>query len=314
MTNRQLTVHNASVTTMTVEVKTLTIGARQVTQGIFKQLIKEDLVAEDGTLNGVPWGHVTWHPDGCSGSDHWHVVWQAGEELRRATVDKECRFMPLQGAVVDNFAAVWLAAEARGETCGQGAIRLGSGVPDGGLRSVYITTEVSRAHNVTLHAYPGPAAAAVADARHRMGSAEKSLTKPLEANEVPHAWGAHASLYGLLKRSLDNCEVAPNPSLTGISVTTSDDDLRSEIKAGEARILQMLRSQRGYHLAAFESARDALPKSLANLDTDNTARGLSWDEAQKACEDMVREEAQRRLRHVAVRAQLAELPQLFIGG
>jgi len=63
MTTKQLTVNNATVTTMAVEVKTLTIGARQVTQGIFKQLIEEPLIAEDGTLNGVPWGHVTWHPD-----------------------------------------------------------------------------------------------------------------------------------------------------------------------------------------------------------------------------------------------------------
>jgi hypothetical protein len=84
---KKLTVHNASVTTMSVEVKTLTIGARQVTQGIFKQLIEEPLIAEDGTLNGVPWGRVTWHPDKCDGSrEHWHIVWQRGSELRRARV------------------------------------------------------------------------------------------------------------------------------------------------------------------------------------------------------------------------------------
>lgn len=87
--SKRLTVHNASVTTMSVEVKTLTIGARQVTQGIFRQLIEEPLIAEDGTLNGVPWGHVTWHPDRCDDAKtkHWHVVWQKGDELRRSWID-----------------------------------------------------------------------------------------------------------------------------------------------------------------------------------------------------------------------------------
>lgn len=87
-TNKQLTVHNASVTTMAVEVKTIKIDNRQVTQGIFRQLIEEPLIAEDGTLNGVPWGHVTWHPERCDDSKrrHWHIVWQRGSELRRAWV------------------------------------------------------------------------------------------------------------------------------------------------------------------------------------------------------------------------------------
>lgn len=93
--NKQLTVQNASVTTMTVEVKTLTIGARQVTQGIFRQLIDEPLIAKDGTLNGVPWGHVTWHPDKCDRDpEHWHSVWQNGTELRRSTVASTPRFDP----------------------------------------------------------------------------------------------------------------------------------------------------------------------------------------------------------------------------
>lgn len=84
---KKLTVHNASVTTMSVEVKTLTIGARQVTQGIFRQLIEEPLIAKEGVLNGTPWGHVTWHPDKCDGDrEHWHIVWQKGDELRRAKV------------------------------------------------------------------------------------------------------------------------------------------------------------------------------------------------------------------------------------
>lgn len=114
MATKQLTVHNASVTTMTVEVKTLTIGARQVTQGIFKQLIEEPLIAEDGTLNGVPWGRVNYCPDGngCGGytmitiqgsagrsydSKHMHIVWQRGDQLFRSTV---CSIRALSERVV----------------------------------------------------------------------------------------------------------------------------------------------------------------------------------------------------------------------
>jgi hypothetical protein len=108
-TGKQLNVQNATVTTATIEVKTLTIGARQVTQGIFKQLIEEPLIAEDGTLNGVPWGHVNYCSDDC-GSYHYrdsrpgvqrdwdrghrHFIWQRGTTLYRCvvySVDAESR-------------------------------------------------------------------------------------------------------------------------------------------------------------------------------------------------------------------------------
>lgn len=103
MTSKQLTVHNASVTTMTVEVKTLTIGARQVTLGIFRQLDEGPLIANDGTLNGIPWGRVNYCPDGkncgvytitsyggdCQNrfdAEHMHIVWQQGVNLYRSFV------------------------------------------------------------------------------------------------------------------------------------------------------------------------------------------------------------------------------------
>lgn len=85
----QLTVHNAQISTATVEIKTLTISGKQVTLAVFRQLIEQPLIASDGTLNGVPWGTVNYHPDKCSSDDprHWHVVWQDGGELRRSRVD-----------------------------------------------------------------------------------------------------------------------------------------------------------------------------------------------------------------------------------
>ena len=81
-----LTVHNANVTTAAVEVKTLTISGKQVTLAVFRQLIEEPLINDDdGTLNGVPWGTVNYHPDKCAGDPkHYHVVWQKGDDLRRA--------------------------------------------------------------------------------------------------------------------------------------------------------------------------------------------------------------------------------------
>jgi hypothetical protein len=91
---KQLTTQNATITTVAVEVKALTIGSKQVTLSVFRQLQEEPLIAKDGTLNGVPWGFVNYHPDKCGDSrrQHWHLVWQHGEELRRARVDVEPSF------------------------------------------------------------------------------------------------------------------------------------------------------------------------------------------------------------------------------
>ncbi len=83
-----LTVHNAEIRTATVEVKTLTLGGKQVTQSVFKQLQDRDLITNDGRLNGQPWGRVNYHPEKCSGdAAHLHVVWQVGTDLFRARVD-----------------------------------------------------------------------------------------------------------------------------------------------------------------------------------------------------------------------------------
>lgn len=87
MTGKQLTTQNAMITTASVEVKTLTISGKQVTLAVFRQLKEEALVADDGTLNGEPWGTVNYHPDKCGDSaEHLHVVWQNDDELRRSLV------------------------------------------------------------------------------------------------------------------------------------------------------------------------------------------------------------------------------------
>lgn len=94
---KQLTTQNATITTAAVEVKTLTISGKQVTLAVFRQLREEALIADDGALNGVPWGHVNYHPDRCGDqADHWHIVWQKGDQLRRSLVVQEPQWPALR--------------------------------------------------------------------------------------------------------------------------------------------------------------------------------------------------------------------------
>jgi len=104
----KINVHDASLKTATVEVKSLTISGKQVTMGVFRQLEQERLIdSETGAFNGLPWGRVNYFwptcdgaekdgyvsfVDGCFGDNtarhgnHLHIVWQHGQELRRACV------------------------------------------------------------------------------------------------------------------------------------------------------------------------------------------------------------------------------------
>jgi len=88
-----INVEQASIRTATVTIKALTVDGRQVTQALFRQLIAEPIIdPSTGTLRGTPWGTVNYHPDKCADDrthlhddrTHLHVVWQRGDELRRA--------------------------------------------------------------------------------------------------------------------------------------------------------------------------------------------------------------------------------------
>jgi hypothetical protein len=117
---KQLTTQNATITTAAVEVKTLTISGKQVTLAVFRQLKEEPLIADDGTLNGVPWGTVNYHPDKCGDQErrHWHIVWQQGQELRRSRVDEKPRFdeagYRFRSAATDAYAAYLLGEWVHG--------------------------------------------------------------------------------------------------------------------------------------------------------------------------------------------------------
>lgn len=88
----ELTIHNAEVRTAALEVKVLAVNGKQATQAVFKQLLDRDLIADDGTLHGAPWGMVNYHPQKCADGEHVHVVWSAGKDLRRARVDLDPHF------------------------------------------------------------------------------------------------------------------------------------------------------------------------------------------------------------------------------
>lgn len=103
--NKVLDVHTAELVTAAVEVKTLTIRGKQVTLAVFRQLEEKQLLLDDGSLAGIPWGRVNYHPDKCADARaHMHLVWQEDSELRRARVDTVPRFEPFYGdGLVDEF-------------------------------------------------------------------------------------------------------------------------------------------------------------------------------------------------------------------
>lgn len=116
---KQLTVHNATVTTAAVEVKTLTISGKQVTLAVFRQLREENLIGEDGNFLGEPWGYVNYHPDKCADEkEHLHVVWQRDGDLLRSKVMAPwaaCHEHPAAGLYAESVIAEGLTLGASTE-------------------------------------------------------------------------------------------------------------------------------------------------------------------------------------------------------
>lgn len=109
--SRPLTVRNAELRTVTVEIQTLTVSRKQVTLAVFRQLEEKQLIdPKDQGLNGLPWGRVNYHPDNCRDDDHIHVIWQEGSELRRAKVDEPSRpseDIHIIPGVLNEYARAW---------------------------------------------------------------------------------------------------------------------------------------------------------------------------------------------------------------
>ena len=83
-------VQQALIHTVSVEVKTLMISGKQVTLAVFRQLEEEAIIDYPPLrLLGPVWGRVNYHTK-CKG-EHLHIVWQKGNELRQARVDRASR-------------------------------------------------------------------------------------------------------------------------------------------------------------------------------------------------------------------------------
>ncbi len=91
MANRPpLTPQSAEITTASVQIKAMTVNGKQVTLAVFRQLYEQPLFhSTTWKALGTPWCRVNYHPDKCANDPtHEHVVWQVGDELRRARVDR----------------------------------------------------------------------------------------------------------------------------------------------------------------------------------------------------------------------------------
>lgn len=76
---------SASVQERQVTIRVLTIGTKQVTQSLYKQLVSESVLDDNAQLKGNIWGWVNFHDDICRASSekHLHVVWDDGNILKR---------------------------------------------------------------------------------------------------------------------------------------------------------------------------------------------------------------------------------------
>lgn len=91
----QIDVRQAQISTATVEIKTLSVNGKQVTMGLFRQLLREDWVDSFGDECGTAWGTVNYFFGSCD-ADHLHIVWQQGDTLRRGCLYKPGRGCQIQ--------------------------------------------------------------------------------------------------------------------------------------------------------------------------------------------------------------------------
>lgn len=87
VTQNVLPIEEAAIQERQVTVQVLTIGTKQVTQSLYKQLAEKNAIEEEtGILHGPVWGWVNLHIDCKYESDHFHVVWEDNGQLKRSTM------------------------------------------------------------------------------------------------------------------------------------------------------------------------------------------------------------------------------------
>ncbi len=87
-----LTIKEANISTLAVELKAIHINSKQMTLSVFRQIQEENCFDENFNLLGLAWGTVNYYWDKCPQDNEsvLHIVWQKGDELRR------CRFGDIQ--------------------------------------------------------------------------------------------------------------------------------------------------------------------------------------------------------------------------
>lgn len=79
---KRINVEDAKIKTATVEIKALTINAKQMTLSVFRQIQEESIIDEDTLqLKGVAWGKVNYFWKDQEGAIN--ILWQKENELRR---------------------------------------------------------------------------------------------------------------------------------------------------------------------------------------------------------------------------------------
>lgn len=92
----------AVIKTAQVEIKALTVGGKQVTLAVFRQLDQAKFIDyESQKLNGMAWGRLNYHPYKCAGSDHIHIVWQDGNTIYSDLIDAHL-YKP-KNSIIDDF-------------------------------------------------------------------------------------------------------------------------------------------------------------------------------------------------------------------
>lgn len=80
-----LPVEKASVQERQVTIRILTIGTKQITQTLFRQLLEENVIDEQtGFLKGDVWGWVNLHGDCNERIPHFHIIWEDEGQLKRS--------------------------------------------------------------------------------------------------------------------------------------------------------------------------------------------------------------------------------------
>lgn len=261
---KQLTVHNATINTAAVEVKTLTISGKQVTLAVFRQLREEQLIADDGTLNGVPWGYVNYHPDKCDQPGHRHYVWQRGDELLRSRVESEISF---EGQLFTPPEATrYLASQVQEWMRGR-------------LEQCPIDEEqVQRLR---------PAA-----------SRSREIVSVGSRFGVPVLAWAAAPL-GRAIRAKENADAA-----TGHLANM----METGLQFGQPLTPERVAKQQ----AKIAAAVAELEAVRSEFDAEMSRHGMTHGHFTEAVNAVAKAESLRRERHGTVRAELAQLPQLFI--